>query len=129
MEKFKAIGERIKGFAGYIGAGVFLWGLVLPFVLPYWNNRSSKRLDIVEEILEAYAPIVEAETDIDAKIYHSYGIELRHCNKDEKGRFTYSFVKVDGVPREAIESRTKAGVWVYKSKEGRQIPIITLKHE
>jgi hypothetical protein len=73
--------------------------------------------------------IVEAETDIDTKLFHNYGIELYHCNKDRQGNPKFSFVKHGGKLYEAIESKRKAGVWVYINEKNEQVPVITLKHE
>lgn len=129
VEKIKTIGERIQSIAGYVGAVVFLWSFVAPFALDYWKGRSSSRLDEYDRMFEVYAKIVEAETDIDKKIFHAYGIELYHCNKDRRGEPKFSFVKHDGKLYEAIESKRKAGVWVYLNEQGQQIPVITLKHD
>lgn len=129
IEKVKTIGEKIKSVAGYVGAIVFLWSLIAPFALNFWNGRSSKRLDEYDRMFTIYAKIVEAETDIDTKLFHKYGVELYHCNKDRQGHPKYSFVKHEGRIFEALESKRKAGVWVYINEQGEQIPVITLKHE
>lgn len=129
IEKAKTIGQKIQSFAGYIGPLVFLWGLVAPFALNYWNGRSSKRLDEYDRLFNVYAKIVEAETDIDKKLFHTYGIELYHCNKNRSGDPKFSFVQHESKLFEAIESKRKAGVWVYINEQGEQIPVITLKHD
>ena len=128
-QKIKKFGESLKEYAAYIGAIVFLWSFASPFVLNFWKERSSNRLDEYDRMFKIYAKIVEAETDIDTKLFHDYGIELYHCNKNRKGQPKFSFVKHKGKIFEAVESKRKAGVWVYVNELNESVPVIKLRHE
>jgi len=129
FKKIKTIGEKMKEYAAYIGAAVFLWSFASPFFIEYWNSTSANRLDEYDRMFKVYDKIVEAETDIDTKLFHDYGIELYHCKKNKKGQPKFSFVKYKGKIFEAVESKRKAGVWVYVNELNESIPVITLKNE
>ena len=100
-------------------------GTAYNFILPYFHELPTQRLNRYDKAFKVYNRIVEAETDIDKKVLKNYGLELYHCNPDQFGTPKYSFIKVNGMLTEAEFSRTKQ-VWTYKDNTGHWTPIQTL---
>lgn len=117
-EKLEITGNKLTLIVAII-AGI---GTLYNFVLPFFNELPSQRLNRYDEAFKVYNRIVEAETDIDKKVLKNYGLELYHCNKDQYGTPKFSFIKVNGVLKEAEFSRSKQ-TWVYRDRAGHWSPI------
>jgi len=118
--------EIVKNKLTLIIALVIAVGTVYNFVLPYFHELPTQRLNKYDEAFKVYNRIIEAETDIDKRVLNEHGLELYHCNLDQFKTPKFSFIKVNGMPHEAEFSRTKQ-TWVYRDDEGHWTPIIELK--
>ena len=117
-DKIKNIDSKITLLIAVVAS----LGTVYNFLLPYFLELPSQRLNRYDKAFKVYNRIIEAETDIDKKVLKKYGIELYHCNKDQYGTPKFSFLKVDGLMHEAEFSRSKQ-TWTYKDDEGHWTPI------
>ena len=102
-------------------------GTAYNFVLPYFMELPTQRLNRYDEAFKVYNRVIEAETDIDKRVLKEYSLELYHCNLDQYNTPKFSFIKVDGMLHEAEFSRTKQ-IWVYRDDNGHWSPIAELKN-
>lgn len=121
FSKINTTRDRIVVIVGLVVAIQGLHDIIKPFL----HDSALIRFNRLEEDLVIYGRVVQAETDIDTYVHDKYGVELYHCNKDQNGQFKYSFIYIDGRPKEAKYSRTKR-CWVFDN-QGTWQPIRTIK--
>jgi hypothetical protein len=71
-DKIKNIDSKITLLIAVVAS----LGTVYNFLLPYFLELPSQRLNRYDKAFKVYNRIIEAETDIDKKVLKKYGIEL-----------------------------------------------------